>query len=138
LFNAQNEGVVFNARLFGSYKLSDTWVLQMFGFYRSSRVQLQGFTNPFYIYTLSINRNFKNDKGSFGIGANNFATSRIVLDSEVTTPFLEQRSSRELQLVDFRVNFSYRIGKLKQRASKKVKNVSNDDLKGGDSNNDER
>ncbi|WP_425391951.1 TonB-dependent receptor domain-containing protein [Ekhidna sp.] len=136
LFNAQNEGFVFNTRLFGSYKLTDRWVLQMFGFYRSSRVQLQGFTNPFYIYSLSINRNFKNDKGSIGIGANNFATPRSFLDSEVTTPFLTQRSTRELQLLNFRVNFSYRIGKLTQRASKKVRKVSNDDLKEASGNDD--
>ncbi len=134
LFNAQNEGFVFNTRLFGSYKLTNRWVLQMFGFYRSSRVQLQGFTNPFYIYSLSINRNFKNDKGSIGIGANNFATPRSILDSEITTPFLVQRSTRELQLLNFRINFSYRIGKLTQRAAKKVRKVSNDDLKEGGSN----
>lgn len=137
LFNAQNEGFVFNSRLFGSYKLTDIWTLQMFGFYRSSRVQLQGFTNPFYIYSLSINRNFKNKKGSIGIGANNFATPRSFLDSEITTPFLVQRSTRELQLLNFRLNFSYRIGKLKQRAPKKVRKVSNDDLKEGSSNNDD-
>ncbi|MFY0605857.1 MAG: TonB-dependent receptor [Cyclobacteriaceae bacterium] len=140
LFNAQNQGFVFNTRLFGSYKLTDLWVLQMFGFYRSSRVELQGFTNPFYIYSLSINRNFKNDKGSIGIGANNFATPRSFLDSEVTTPFLAQRSTRELQLLNFRVNFSYRIGKLKQRAPKKVRKISNDDLKdaGGNDNDGDR
>lgn len=134
LFNAENEGFVFNTRLFGSYKLSERWVLQMFGFYRSSRVQLQGFSNPFYIYSLSINRNFKNNKGSIGLGANNFATPRSFLDSEVTTPLLVQRNTRELQLLNFRVNFSYRIGKLTQRASKKVKQISNDDLKQGSSN----
>ncbi len=131
LYNAQNEGFVFNTRLFGSYKLNDLWVLQMFGFYRSARVQLQGFSNPFYIYSLSINRNFKNDKGSIGIGANNFATPTSYLNSEVTTPFLTQRSTRELQLLNFRINFSYRIGTLKQRAPKKVRNISNDDLKNG-------
>lgn len=136
LFRAENEGFVFNTRVFGSYKISDRWVLQMFGFYRSSRVQLQGFTNPFYIYSLSINRNFKNDKGSIGIGANNFATPRSLLDSEITTPFLVQENTRELQLLNFRVNFSYRIGKLTQRAPKKVKRISNDDLKEGGSNND--
>lgn len=136
LFNAQNEGFVFNTRVFGSYKLSEKWVLQMFGFYRSERVQLQGFTNPFYIYSLSINRNFKDKKGSIGIGANNFATPRSILDSEITTPFLVQRNRRELQLLNFRINFSYRIGKLTQRASKKVKKVSNDDLKEGSSNDD--
>ncbi len=136
LFNAQNEGFVFNTRMFGSYKLSEKWSLQMFGFYRSSRVQLQGFTNPFYIYSLSINRNFKNKKGSIGLGANNFATPRSFLDSEIDTPLLAQRSTRELQLLNFRVNFSYRIGKLTQRASKKVKKVSNDDLKQGSSNDD--
>ena len=137
LFNAQNEGFVFNTRLFGSYKITDLWVVQMFGFYRSSRVQLQGFSNPFYIYSLGINRNFKNDKGSIGLSANNFATPRSNLDSEVTTPFLAQRSTRELQLLNFRINFSYRIGSLKQRAAKKVRNVSNDDLKDGGSNNDD-
>lgn len=136
LFNASNEGFVFNSRVFGSYKLTDRWVLQMFGFYRSSRVQLQGFTNPFYIYSLSINRNFKNDKGSIGIGANNFATPRSFLDSEITTPFLTQRTTRELQLLNFRINFSYRIGKLTQRAAKKVKKISNDDLKEGGSSDD--
>jgi hypothetical protein len=136
LFNAENDGFVFNTRVFGSYKLTDLWTLQMFGFYRSSRVQLQGFSNPFYIYSLSINRNFKNDKGSIGIGANNFATPRSLLDSELTTPFLVQRSTRELQLLNFRVNFSYRIGKLKQRAAKKVRKISNDDLKEGSSNNE--
>lgn len=137
LFNAENEGFVFNGRMFGSYKLSKLWTIQMFGFYRSSRVQLQGFSNPFYIYSLSINRNFKNEKGSIGIGANNFATPRSNLDSEVTTPLLIQRSTRELQLLNFRINFSYRIGKLTQRASKKVKKVSNDDLKQGSSNNND-
>ncbi len=136
LFNAQNEGFVFNTRLFGSYKLSEKWVLQMFGFYRSSRVQLQGFTNPFYIYSLSINRNFKNKKGSIGLGANNFATPKSFLDSEITTPFILQRNTRELQLLNFRVNFSYRIGKLTQRPTKKVKRVSNDDLKAGGGNDD--
>ena len=136
VFNAQNEGFVFNTRVFGSYKLSEQWVLQMFGFYRSSRVQLQGFTNPFYIYSLSINRNFKNNKGSIGIGANNFATPRSFLDSETTTPFLIQRSTRELQLLNFRINFSYRIGKLTQSPTKKVRKVSNDDLKEGASNDD--
>lgn len=136
IFNAENEGFVFNTRLFGSYKLSEMWVLQMFGFYRSSRVQLQGITNPFYIYSLSINRNFKNKKGSIGLGANNFATPKSFLDSEVTTPLVIQRNTRELQLLNFRVNFSYRIGKLSQRAPKKVKKVSNDDLKEGGGNND--
>lgn len=134
LFRAENEGFVFNTRLFGSYKLTDKWTLQMFGFYRSQRVQLQGLSNPFYIYSLSINRNFKDKKGSIGIGANNFATPRNILDSEVDTPFLIQRNRRELQLLNFRLNFSYRIGKLTQRAPKKVKKVSNDDLKSGGGN----
>ncbi|NQZ77453.1 MAG: TonB-dependent receptor, partial [Ekhidna sp.] len=134
LFNAENSGFVFNGRMFGSYKLNDRWVLQMFGFYRSERVQLQGFTNPFYIYSLSINRNFKNDKGSIGLGANNFATPRSFLDSEIVTPLVVQQNTRELQLLNFRVNFSYRIGKLSQRPAKRVKKVSNDDLKEGGSN----
>ena len=134
LYNAQNEGFVFNTRMFGSYKLTDLWVLQMFGFYKSAGVQLQGFSNPFYIYSLSINRNFNDKKGSIGIGANNFLTPKSVLKSETTTPFLAQQSTRELQLLNFRLNFSYRIGKLSQGPTKRVKKVTNDDLKGGGGN----
>ena len=134
LYNAQNEGFVFNTRMFGSYKLTDLWVLQMFGFYKSAGVQLQGFSKPFYIYSLSINRNFNDKKGSIGIGANNFLTPKSVLKSETTTPFLAQQSTRELQLLNFRLNFSYRIGKLSQGPTKRVKKVTNDDLKGGGGN----
>lgn len=136
LFNAQNEGFVFNTRIFGSYQLNDRWALQGFGFYRGSRVQLQGISNPFYIYTLSVNYKFKNDKGSIGLGATNFINSRSNLDFEVDTPLVTQRGTRELQLLNFKINFSYRIGKLTQRPSKKLKRVSNDDLKQGESSND--
>lgn len=136
LFNAQNEGFVFNTRIFGSYQLNDRWALQGFGFYRGSRVELQGFSNPFYIYTVSINYKFKNDKGSIGLGATNFLTPRSFLDFEVDTPLVTQNGTRELQLLNFKINFSYRIGKLTQKPSKKLKRVSNDDLKEGGDNND--
>jgi len=136
LFNAQNEGFVFNTRLFGSYELNDRWALQGFGFYRGSRVELQGSSNPFYIYTLSLNYKFKNDKGSIGFGANNFLARSSFLDFEVDTPLVTQRGTRELQLSNFKINFSYRIGKLTQRPSKKLKRVKNDDLKSGGDNND--
>ena len=137
LFNAQNEGFVFSSRVFGSYQINDRWALQGFGFYRGSRVQLQGRSNPFYIYTMSLNYKFKNDKGSIGFGATNFINSRSNLDFEVDTPLVTQRGTRELQLLNFKINFSYRIGKLTNRPSKKVKKVSNDDLKQGESNNND-
>ena len=136
LFNAQNEGFVFNTRIFGSYELNDRWALQGFGFYRGSRVELQGFSNPFYIYTLSVNYKFKNDKGTIGLGATNFLTPRSFLDFEVDTPLVTQNGTRELQLLNFKINFSYRIGKLTQKPSKKLKRVSNDDLKEGGGDND--
>ncbi|MEL7145195.1 MAG: outer membrane beta-barrel family protein, partial [Bacteroidota bacterium] len=138
IFNAENSGFVFNTRMFGSYKLTDRWALQMFGFYSGSRVQLQGRANPFYIYSLSLNRKFKKDNGSIGIGFTNFANPRSFLDFEVDTPLVSQRGTRELQLLNFKINFSYRIGKLTRRASKKLKRVSNDDLKEGNDSNGER
>ena len=137
IFNAENSGFVFNTRMFGSYKLTDRWALQMFGFYSGSRVELQGRSNPFYIYSLSLNRNFKNDNGSIGLGLTNFANPRSFLDFEIDTPLVSQRGTRELQLLNVKINFSYRIGKLTRKASKKLKRVSNDDLKEGNDNNGE-
>src|SRR5690606_31640659 len=41
-YRASNEGVVVSGRLFGNYNLTESWVLQAFGFVRGTRVQLQG------------------------------------------------------------------------------------------------
>ncbi|MDO7884506.1 TonB-dependent receptor domain-containing protein [Hymenobacter cheonanensis] len=151
LYNSSNQGFVVNARAFGSYDLGKSYSLQLFGFYRGQQVQLQGTQSGFGIYSLSLQKSFAEKRGSIGFGAENFFTGSINIRTNVATPYvdsyayngvnvpingpvLSQNSSNVIHNLNFKINFSYRIGKLTAGdTGRRGKGVNNDDLKeGGD------
>jgi outer membrane receptor protein involved in Fe transport len=133
LFTAQNEGWVASFRVFGSYNIAKGWGLQMFSFYRGNQVQLQGNQGGFGIYSLSVKKDFLNKKGSIGFGAENFFTPNgFIIRSNIDSPTITQNSVTTLRNMNFKINFSYRIGKMTfTDTKKKKKSVNNDDLKDG-------
>ena len=135
LYRADNQGWVLSGRLFGNYDFTPTWGLQFFGFFRGRQVQLQGYEGGFGIYSLSLKRDFKEDRGSIGIGAENFFTPEFRIRTEVDSPVISQRSVNTMRNMGFKINFSYRIGKLTDARPRRRKSVQNDDLKEGGSNN---
>ncbi len=135
LLSAKNEGIQSNFRLFGNYTIGNGWGAQIFSFYRVNQIQLQGSQGGFGIYSLSLRKDFKNKKGSIGFGAENFLTPNgFVIRGETKTAFINQESVNTLRNMNFKVNFTYRIGKMSFGQTKKKKSVNNDDTKdGGDS-----
>ncbi|WP_258097091.1 TonB-dependent receptor domain-containing protein [Marinoscillum pacificum] len=135
LYNASNSGFVLSGRIFGSYKLTDNWAFQFFSFFRGNQVQLQGNQTGFYIYSLSLNRSFNDDRGSIGIGAENFIGGKMKRTSEISSAYIDQYNTNVMYNMNFKINFSYRFGKLSVgQPRKRGKNVDNNDLKdGGDS-----
>ncbi|MCX8491943.1 MAG: TonB-dependent receptor [Cyclobacteriaceae bacterium] len=136
-YNAKNSGWVYNARLFGSYNLSKGWGFQFFTFYRGRQVQLQGIQGGFGVYSLSLRKDLPNKKGSIGFGAENFFFPSITIRNEQNSPLLSQNIVNEITNLNFKVTFSYRIGKMSMDAPRRrKKSISNDDLKdeggGGD------
>jgi outer membrane receptor protein involved in Fe transport len=130
-FNASNRGWVSSYRLFGSYRLEKGWAFQFFGFYRGNRVQLQGSQGGFGFYNLGIRKEIHDKKGSIGFGAENFFTSSFKIRNESSSPLYEQKSLNVMKNVSFRINFSYRIGKMSVDARpKRRRSIDNDDLKG--------
>lgn len=130
LYRASNEGMVISGRLFGNYNLTDTWVIQAFGFARGNRVQLQGSQGGFRVYGLNLNKEFAEKRGSIGFGADNFLTSEFKMKSEITSPTITQRSTNTMRNMNFKINFSYRIGKMSVGASpRKKRTIDNQDLK---------
>ncbi|MCW5909514.1 MAG: TonB-dependent receptor [Cyclobacteriaceae bacterium] len=134
-----NSGWVYSGRGFGSYDLGKGWAVQGFGFYRGRRVNLQGFQGGFGTYSMGVRREFKNKKGSIGAGLENFlAPSMKIRNSVITntgTQSINQNSFTEMRNFSFRVNVSYRIGKMSfdQPRRRGGRSVNNDDLKmGGD------
>ena len=132
-YRASNEGWVASYRMFGSYNLNKGWGFQFFGFYRGRQVQLQGTQGGFGIYSLGLKKDLKNKKGSIGFGAENFFTTAFKIKGELNSPLVQRNTLTELHNMSFRVNFSYRIGKMSMDAKpKRRKSISNDDLKEGD------
>lgn len=137
-----NNGWVYSGRGFGSYDLGNGWALQGFGFYRGRRVNLQGFQGGFGTYSIGARKEFKNKKGSIGAGLENFLAPAMIIRNSVQSNFqtgpqvqkIDQNSFTEMRNFSFRVNVSYRIGKMSfDQQRRRGRSVNNDDLKmGGD------
>ncbi|GAB3657096.1 outer membrane beta-barrel family protein [Echinicola sediminis] len=133
LYNASNEGFVVSGRMFGNYNITESWVLQGFAFARGRRVNLQGYDSGFGIYGLNINKQFAEKKGSIGFGAENFFTPEFKMKNEIVSPTIIQNSTNIMRNMNFKINFSYRIGKMSVAPKRKKRSIQNEDLKDGDS-----
>ncbi len=133
VLQASNQGWVASGRMFGSYSLNKGWGLQFFGFYRGRQVQLQGTQGGFGIYSLGVKKDFKNKKGSWGFGAENFLASSMKIRNNLETPSIQQNSVNTLYNLSFRANISFRLGKMSfdSAPKKRKKSVNNDDMKDG-------
>ena len=131
-FAAQNDGFVISGRMFGNYSLPKDWQIQLFSFARGRQVQLQGTSGGFAMYGLNFNKQFKEKRGSIGFGAENFLTSEFRINNEIITPSIMQYSTNTMKNMNFKVNFSYRIGKMSMdQRPRRRRSVNNDDLKDG-------
>ncbi|MFN3801096.1 TonB-dependent receptor domain-containing protein [Belliella pelovolcani] len=132
MFAASNEGFVISGRLFGNYTLPKNWQIQAFTFARGRQVQLQGSAGGFGMYGMSINKQFNERRGSIGFGADNFFTREFRINNELITPTIMQQSTVGMRNMNFKINFSYRIGKLSVEGNRRKKRgVTNDDMKEG-------
>ncbi|EKB48668.1 TonB-dependent receptor domain-containing protein [Cecembia lonarensis] len=132
MYAASNQGFVLSGRLFANYTLPNNWQLQSFAFMRGRQVQLQGSAGGFGMYSLNINKQFNERRGSIGFGAENFFTTEFRIRNELLTPNIMQQSVIGMRNMNFKINFNYRIGKLSMEPSRrKRRGVSNDDVKEG-------
>ncbi|MBS1507076.1 MAG: TonB-dependent receptor [Bacteroidetes bacterium] len=131
---ANNSGWVYNIRGMGNYNIAKGWGLQFFGFYRGQQVTLQGYQGAFRVYSLSLQKEFNEKRGSIGLGAENFLTPTMKVNSQSISPIVNQTGYNTFYNFNFKVTFNYRIGKLTASQPKRKKSINNDDLKdaGGD------
>ncbi|MCF0075050.1 TonB-dependent receptor [Dyadobacter sp. CY261] len=127
-----NSGFNFGGRLMSQISLQNGWGVQAFGFYRGKEIQLQGTRTGFYLYSLGFKKDFASKKGSIGFAAENFLTKGVRFTSDLTSPQFVQTGATQLYNRNFKVTFSYSIGKMSfNAAKKKTKSVNNTDVVGG-------
>jgi outer membrane receptor protein involved in Fe transport len=152
----KNEGLVMSGRFFGNYDFTKGWGLQFFSFIRGGQINLQGSQRGFYNYSLAIKKDINEKRGSISLGAENFLQPYFKMENRVESPGISQITVNKMYNMSFRINFSYRIGKMsmdggsggRQRGGwggggnggggrGERRSINNDDLKqGGDNNMD--
>jgi Outer membrane protein beta-barrel family len=128
---ASNSGFSGGGRLMSTLTLKDGWAIQGFGGMHGARVQLQGTSGGFSMYSVGFRKDFKNKKGSIGLAGENFLRKSVVVRSELKSDYLSQNSVMNLYNSGVRINLAYKFGKMGFEQKKKTRSVKNDDLKDG-------
>jgi outer membrane receptor protein involved in Fe transport len=128
---ASNSGFSGGGRLMSTLTLKDGWAIQGFGGMHGARVQLQGTSGGFAMYSVGFRKDFKNKKGSIGLAGENFLQKAVVVRSTLKSDYLSQNSVMNLYNSGVRINLAYKFGKMGFEQKKKTRSVKNDDLKDG-------
>jgi outer membrane receptor protein involved in Fe transport len=131
--NSSSSGIVISGRLRSGLTLKNGWGLQAGAFARGREVQLQGTQAGFRMYDLGFKKDFKNKRGSIGLGMENFFAERINMRTKLESSTFTQVNNNYRYNRGFRVNFSYRLGKMTfvDQKVRRRKSINNDDQKDG-------
>jgi iron complex outermembrane receptor protein len=126
-----NSGFVLSGRLRTSLTIKNGWGLQAGGFMRGRDVQLQGTQAGFRMYDFGLRKDFKNKRGSIGFAMENFLAPSFKMKTSLESNTFTQNNTNYLFNRGFRVNFSYRFGKMTfvEQKTRRKKSVNNDDQK---------
>ncbi|MCF0065201.1 TonB-dependent receptor [Dyadobacter chenwenxiniae] len=107
---------------------------QLFGFYNSARVNLQGKYGAFGFYNMVLQKEVLKKKGTIGLGYDNPFNRRIKWRNDFVGPNFVQTQDVAMYRRGWRINLKYEFGKMNSGPRQK-KRISNDDKKGGEGNN---
>lgn len=129
----KNQGLTLGGRLMTNITLKNGWGIQGWGGARGAQVQLQGRQGGFGMYSVGVKKDFKNKKGSIGLGAENFLTKSVgLMRTELTSPLFSQVSVNNVYNRGVRLTLNYKFGSMNFNAPKKSRSVKNDDVKDGE------
>ncbi|MBK8846893.1 MAG: TonB-dependent receptor [Bacteroidetes bacterium] len=127
-----NDGINYSINFFGSYTFKNGWGIQSYCNFNGPRYTVQGKATSFFYYSLGSRKEFKNKKGGWGIGLDNFATPFINFKSEYNDPRFTSTSNNRILFLGIRFSVDYRFGKMEFKNNDKKKKIKNDDLKQGE------
>ena len=133
--NASNRGVVYSANINSGYKLGKGFSAQMFAMLNSPRLQLQGKTSPWQMYSLGLRKDLFKGQGDLTLNADNPFSRYIRLDNDFDTGQSVSTNTTYVYNRGVRAAFSYRFGKLENKPSRPKRSIRNDDQKAGDGGN---
>jgi outer membrane receptor protein involved in Fe transport len=105
-----------NANL--TYEISNTFILEAFGNFSSSRTEVQGKYPSFTTYTVAFRKQLWHKKGSIGFTTTNPFAKYVTQKTEVTGTGFVLDSFRDIPYRSFGISFTYKFGKLEFKKDK--------------------
>ncbi|RZL50702.1 MAG: TonB-dependent receptor [Pedobacter sp.] len=123
----------FMKRAFGSvsYRPSKTWQATGSLNYNGRNFTLQGSSNSFVTSSLSVNKDFFDQKLSISLAANNAFNKYRNAINYTNGPDFTQESFNQNYQRNFTTSINYRFGKLKEAIKKNKKGINNNDVSSG-------
>lgn len=129
-----NDGISGRVFAGSQFTLPKDFRINLHGGYFSPWIQLQGKQSPFYFAGLNLSKDFLKKKLSVSVGASNPFWKTMKMESTTTGDGFRNVSTNWRSSREFRFSISYRFGTMKGQIKKVRRGISNDDSKGGESN----
>ncbi len=128
-----NFGIQYNGFVSSGVKLKKDWKIDVFSFYNSRRITLQGDVPSFSFFQVGINKElFEDKRGAIGIRIVEPFFERKSFKTNLEDPNFRQTSDFQLPFRSFGISFKYRFGKLDFQGQQRRSKIRNQDLKQGD------
>ena len=126
--NAFNYKFGLNATL----DLGKNFMFESRGWFNSPRQTVQGTVPSFSMFTFGFKKEFKNKRGSIGIGIVEPWSKFKSFETELSGFNFNQISNNQRLFRSINIKLNYQFGQLKFDPIKQKTNINNDDLMGGD------
>jgi ferric enterobactin receptor len=132
--NTRNADWMYRINLNSSIDFGKGYKAQLFGFYNSARVNLQGTYGGFGFYNVVLQKEILKKKATIGFGYDNPFSETISWCNDFVGPNFVQTQDVAMYRRGWRLNLKYEFGKMNSSQRQK-KRISNDDKKAGEGNN---
>lgn len=130
----RNADWMYRINLNSSIDLGKGFKAQIFGFYNSARVNIQGKYGGFGFYNMVVQKELLKKKATIGFGYDNPFNMKIKWTNEFVGPNFVQMQEVAMYRRGWRINLKYEFGQV-SGSQRQKKRISNDDKKSGDNGN---
>jgi ferric enterobactin receptor len=117
-------GFNYRVNINGSYQVSNTLILEIFGNFNSPRVSAQGKSPSFTTYNFAIRKQLFNKKASIAFTTTNPFNKYVNQKTETIGQDFTLYSVRQLPYRSFGINFTYKFGRLEFKKQKEAEDAN--------------
>lgn len=117
VMNMRNEGLMKQLVLRSTYTFPKGYSIYVYGFFDGRNLSLQGNRTGWKYYSMTLSKKWKDDRFELNLRMDAFLTRYTWITERISTGDFEQSSRTRYQNQNFRLTFSWKIGK------KEVKHV---------------